>query len=40
MQNSCLLIVGYLMAWLPFKFVDRVTFLYHYIPAFLLTIYS
>ena len=39
-RNSWLLLVGYLMAWLPFAMVERVAFLYHYFPAFLLTVYG
>ena len=37
MLNGWLLVVGYLVAWLPFAFVERVAFLYHYIPPLLLT---
>ena len=32
-----LLLAGYLIAWLPFAWVERVAFLYHYIPPLLLT---
>ena len=35
--NGWLLVCGYAMAWLPFAKVTRVAFLYHYIPALLLT---
>jgi len=37
MLNGWLLFIGYLVAWLPFAFVERVAFLYHYIPPLLLT---
>ena len=37
MLNGWLLLVGYLVAWLPFAMVERVAFLYHYIPPLLLT---
>ena len=33
-----LLVSGHLMAWLPFAWVTRVAFLYHYIPALLLSV--
>ena len=35
--NGWLLLIGYLVAWLPFAMVERVAFLYHYIPPLLLT---
>ena len=33
--NGCLLMVGYLCNWLPFMLVDRVAFLYHFLPSLL-----
>lgn len=33
-----LMVAGHLMAWLPFAMVTRVAFLYHYIPALLLSV--
>mmetsp|Transcript_14724 Transcript_14724/g.24533 ORF Transcript_14724/g.24533 Transcript_14724/m.24533 type:complete len:206 (-) Transcript_14724:168-785(-) len=35
--NGWLLILGHLFAWTPFAFVERVAFLYHYIPALLFS---
>ena len=35
--NGWLLVAGYLIAWLPFAWVERVAFLYHYIPPLLLS---
>ena len=37
-RYAMLLLVGHLMAWLPFAWVSRVAFLYHYIPALLLSV--
>ena len=36
--NGYLLLAGYLLGWLPFALVERVAFLYHYIPSLLLSI--
>ncbi|KAL1511646.1 hypothetical protein AB1Y20_004938 [Prymnesium parvum] len=40
LRNASLLLAGYLLAWLPFALVERVAFLYHYIPAFLLALFA
>ena len=36
--RSWLLVVGHGLNWLPYMWVERVAFLYHYIPALLLTV--
>ena len=37
LTNGLLLLAGQLLGWLPFAWVKRVAFLYHYIPSFLLS---
>ena len=36
--NGCLLLAGYVINWLPFVMVDRVAFLYHFLPALLFAL--
>ena len=40
MRHGWLLLAGHALAWLPFAAVERVAFLYHYIPAMLLSLLS
>ena len=38
LRHGWLLLAGHALAWLPFAAVDRVAFLYHYIPALLFSL--
>ena len=40
LRHAWLLVVGHLLAWLPFAAVERVAFLYHYIPSLLLSLFT
>ena len=40
LQHAWLLAFGHAISWLPFAWVSRVAFLYHYIPSLLLCLLS